>query len=82
MISGEEAVKSPVRISEVRSEVCYEGTDRDIRGKVLCDVGGAAMVGVGCVELPSGSHTKPGHWHSKEKEHLYVLSGQANAPPW
>jgi uncharacterized cupin superfamily protein len=28
------------------------------------------------MELPPGSHTKPGHWHSKE-EHLYVLSGQA-----
>jgi uncharacterized cupin superfamily protein len=70
-------VKSPVHISEVRSEVWYGGTDREIRGKVLCDIGGAAKVGVGYVELPSGSHTKPGHWHSKEEEHLYVLSGQA-----
>ena len=44
-------MKSPVHISEVPSEVWYEGTDREIRGKVLCDVGGAAKVGVGYVEL-------------------------------
>ena len=67
-------MKSPVHISEVPSEVWYEGTDREIRGKALCDVGGPATVGVGYVELPPGSHTKPGHWHSKEEEHLYALS--------
>jgi uncharacterized cupin superfamily protein len=70
-------MKSPVHISEVPSEVWYEGSDREIRGKSLCDVGGPAKVGVGYVELPPGSHTKPGHWHSKEEEHLYTLSGQA-----
>lgn len=70
-------MKSPVHISEVPSEIWYGGTDREIRGKALCDVGGAAKVGVGHMELPSGSHTKPGHWHSKEEEHLYALSGEA-----
>jgi uncharacterized cupin superfamily protein len=71
------AVKSPVHICEVKSEVWYEGTEREIRGKALCDIGGTAKVGVGYVELPPGSHTKPGHWRSKEEEHLYVLSGLA-----
>ena len=33
--------------------------------------------GLGLMELPSGCNTKPGHWHSKEEEHLFVLSGVA-----
>jgi uncharacterized cupin superfamily protein len=70
-------MKTPVHISEIPSEAWYEGTDREIRGKPLCDIGGEAKVGVGYLELPPGSHTKPGHWHSKEEEHLYVLSGHA-----
>ena len=56
-------MKIPLHISEVPSEVWYAGTDREIRGKPLCDIGGAAKVGVGYLELPPGSHTKPGHWH-------------------
>jgi uncharacterized cupin superfamily protein len=70
-------MKRPLHISEVPSGVWYEGTDREIRGKPLCDVGGPAKVGVGYLELPPGSHTKPGHWHSHEEEHLYALSGEA-----
>jgi uncharacterized cupin superfamily protein len=70
-------VKTPIHQSDVSFEVWYEGTDREIRGKPLCDVGGEAKVGVGLMELPSGSNTKPAHWHSKEEEHLYALSGQA-----
>jgi uncharacterized cupin superfamily protein len=70
-------MKIPVHISEVPSDIWYADTDREIRGKPLGDVGGEAKVGVGYLELPPGSHTKPGHWHSQEEEHLYVLSGQA-----
>lgn len=70
-------MKLPLHISEVPSETWYEGTDREIRGKPLCDVGGDAKIGVGYLELPPGSHTKPGHWHSREEEHLFVLSGEA-----
>jgi hypothetical protein len=51
-------MKRPVHISEVTSKVWYEGTDREIRGMALCDIGDAAKVRVGYVELPSGSHTK------------------------
>ncbi len=29
------------------------------------------------MEQPSKCNTKPGHWHSKEEEHLFVLSGAA-----
>jgi len=36
-----------------------------------------SKVGFGLMELPSGCNTKPGHWHSKEEEHLFVLSGVA-----
>jgi uncharacterized cupin superfamily protein len=70
-------MKTPVHVSEVPPEVWYENTEREIRGRSLCDVGGKAKIGVGYVEPPPGSHTKPAHWHSKEEEHLYALAGQA-----
>jgi uncharacterized cupin superfamily protein len=70
-------MKHPVHESEVAAESWYVGTNREIRGKPLCDVGGKANVGFGLMELPPGSNTRPGHWHSKEEEHLYVLSGHA-----
>lgn len=69
-------MKTPVHESEVNAEVWYGGTDREIRGKALCDVGGAARVGVGLLELPCGCNTQPAHWHSAEEEHLYVLEGE------
>ena len=69
-------MKAPVRASELDWTVWYAGTSREIRGKALCDVGGAAKVGVGLLELPPGSDTSPAHWHTEEEEHLYVLSGR------
>ena len=70
-------MKNPVHESDVPWQSWYEGSDREIRGKALCDVGGRARVGVGVLELPPGSNTKPGHYHSHEEEHLYVLAGTA-----
>lgn len=70
-------MKLPLHVSEIPCDTWYAGTDREIRGRALCDVGGRAKVGVGYLELPPGSHTGPGHWHSREEEHLYVLSGKA-----
>jgi uncharacterized cupin superfamily protein len=70
-------MKMPIHVSDITANVWYAGTDRKIRGRALCDVGGRAKVGVGYLELPPGSHTKPGHWHSQEEEHLYALSGEA-----
>jgi uncharacterized cupin superfamily protein len=71
------AIKCPLNSNDVLAEVWYAGTDREIRGRALCDVGGKAKVGVGLMELPPGSNTKPSHWHSHEEEHLYALSGSA-----
>ena len=70
-------MKLPVHASEVPFETWYAGTDREIHGKPLCDLGGKARVGVGLMSLPPGSNTKPGHWHSMEEEHLFALSGAA-----
>ena len=70
-------MKRPVHESEVAAESWYVGTNREIRGKPLSDVGGKAKVGFGLMELPPGSNTRPAHWHSKEEEHLYILSGHA-----
>jgi len=70
-------MKRPIAATNVPAEVWYAGTDREIRGRALCDVGGTARIGVGLLELPPGSHTRPSHWHSLEEEHLYALSGTA-----
>ncbi len=72
-----QSIKRPLRAHDVSAEIWYAGTDREIRGRALCDVGGKAKVGVGLMELPPGSNTKPSHWHSHEEEHLYALSGSA-----
>ncbi|HRP29275.1 MAG TPA: cupin domain-containing protein [Burkholderiaceae bacterium] len=76
-MSDRAAIKQPLTAAEVAPEVWYAGTDREIRGRALCDVGGKARLGVGLMELAPGSNTKPGHWHSHEEEHLYALSGSA-----
>ena len=70
-------MKVPIHESELEWEVWYAGSDREIRAKALCDAGGRAKVGFGLLELPPGSDTRPGHYHSLEEEHLYVLSGAA-----
>lgn len=69
-------MKKPVRDAELGWTVWYEGTSREIRGKALCDAGGAARVGVGLLELAPGCDTTPAHYHTLEEEHLYVLSGR------
>ncbi len=71
------APKKPLHQADVPAQTWYENTAREIRGKALSDVGGHAKIGVGLLELPPGSNTKPGHWHSKEEEHLYAVSGSA-----
>ncbi|XOV87937.1 MAG: cupin domain-containing protein [Pseudomonadota bacterium] len=68
-------MKVPVRESDIPWEVWYPGTEREIRGKALCDVGGSAGIGVGILELSPGCTTRPSHYHTREEEHLYVLSG-------
>jgi len=68
-------VKEPVNGADVAAEAWYEGTDREIRGRPLSDVGGRARVGVGLLELPPGSNTRPAHYHTHEEEHLYLLDG-------
>jgi len=70
-------IKRPLSAEKVPAEVWYADTDREIRGRALCDIGGKSKVGVGMMELPPGSNTKPAHWHSEEEEHLYALSGSA-----
>jgi uncharacterized cupin superfamily protein len=70
-------VKRPVSTRSVHPRIWYAGTDRELHGRALCDVGGRSNLGVGHLTLPPGCHTGPSHWHSLEEEHLYVLSGTA-----
>jgi hypothetical protein len=67
------SIKRPINEDQVEIQVWYAGTDREIRGRALCDVGGPSKVGVGLLELPPGCNTQPGHYHTKEEEHLYGL---------
>ena len=67
--------KQPIHDSEVETQVWYRGTDRELHGRALCDVGGVSKIGFGIVELSPGCNTLPGHYHKKEEEHLYVLEG-------
>jgi uncharacterized cupin superfamily protein len=71
------SIKRPINEDQVEIQVWYAGTDREIRGRALCDVGGPSKVGVGLLELPPGCNTQPGHYHTKEEEHLYALEGRA-----
>ena len=68
-------VKRPVRDSDVEQASWYLGTDREIYGRALCDVGGASKIGFGILELGPGCNTLPAHYHTLEEEHLYVLEG-------
>lgn len=38
--SSSELIKRPLRVEEVPAAVWYEGTDREVRGRAICDVGG------------------------------------------
>ena len=71
------AAKQPVHEDDVEAVTWYEGTDREIRGRALCDVGGHSKVGVGLLELPAGCNTRPAQYHTREEEHLYALEGEA-----
>lgn len=68
--------KRPVQVLEVTAETWYEGTDREIQGRALSDVGGSAQVGFGLMDLGSRCNTGPAHYHTLEEEHLYVIEGK------
>ena len=70
-------MKTPIEEASIRGKIWYEGTDREILGKALCDLGGKSKIGVGLLELASGCNTLPSHYHTHEEEHLFVLSGVA-----
>tara|TARA_R110002072_G_scaffold302876_1_gene489408 strand:+ start:2878 stop:3264 length:387 start_codon:yes stop_codon:yes gene_type:complete len=70
-------LKKPVHEDDVPGRVWYKGTDRELTGRALSDVGSDAKIGFGILELAAGSNTGPAHYHSHEEEHLYVLDGNA-----
>jgi uncharacterized cupin superfamily protein len=70
-------MKKPIHEADVSWQTWYGSTDREIRGKALCDVGGESAIGVGLLELPPGCNTGPAHYHTREEEHLFAISGKA-----
>jgi uncharacterized cupin superfamily protein len=67
--------KRPIHASDVEQNAWYLGTNREIFGQALCDVGGSSKIGFGILELSPGCDTRPAHYHTLEEEHLYVLEG-------
>ena len=67
--------KQPIHESEVAPQLWYTGTDRELKGYALSDMGGDAKIGFGIIKLEPGCNTLPGHYHTQEEEHLYVLEG-------
>jgi uncharacterized cupin superfamily protein len=68
-------VKIPVLDADVEKSGWYVGTNRELFGRALCDVGGVSKIGFGLLELSPGCNTLPAHYHTLEEEHLYVLEG-------
>jgi uncharacterized cupin superfamily protein len=53
--------------------------DREVASRVrqrLGDAGGLTQFGVNLLQLPPGTMSSHRHWHSKEDEFMYVLSGE------
>jgi uncharacterized cupin superfamily protein len=42
----------------------------------LCDAAGLTQYGVNLLRLPPGAWSSQRHWHAKEDEFIYVLSGE------
>lgn len=69
------SAKPPIHESQVEIQSWYQGTDREVHGRALCDQGGTAKIGFGLMELSPGCNTLPAHYHTREEEHIYVLEG-------
>ena len=68
-------MKKPIHERDIQPTIWYEGTDRELHGIPLCDIGGHSKIGFGVCELAPACNTRPGHYHTLEEEHLYVLEG-------
>ena len=44
--------------------------------QALGDAGGLTALGVNRVQLPVGAWSSQRHWHTREEEFVYVLSGE------
>ncbi len=64
----------------VRSGSIYPGALNNIIGartkRALGDAGNLNQFGVNLTQLPPGSASAHRHWHAKEDEFIYILSGE------
>lgn len=66
----------PIATSELPLQPWREGVRFGGAELSLGDRGGARDIGVNLVELAPGRQNCPMHWHLREEEHFYVLSGR------
>ena len=65
----------PIRAAALEFDRWQEG-ERFAGGHIpLAELGGAQTIGVNLVELAPGKQSCPFHYHLREEEHFYVLSG-------
>lgn len=65
----------PLRPSELEWESWSEGKRFAGSEIPLGKWGGSVDIGVNLMEIPPGKQSCPLHWHMREEEHFYVLSG-------
>jgi len=66
----------PLRAAELPPDEWRRGRRFQGREVPLGQLGGARDIGVNLLELPPGKQGCPYHWHLREEEHFYVLSGR------
>lgn len=67
----------PFAVDDVPWETWEEGVRFGGRVQRVGQRAGGSRVGVLIEELPPGRQSVPFHWHTREEEHLYFLSGRA-----
>ena len=66
----------PVNVSDLPYDEWSHGERFAGKEKVLSRLAGGASVGVNLIVVPPGKQSSPFHYHTREEEHFYVVSGQ------
>ncbi|MEE2567605.1 cupin domain-containing protein [Hyphobacterium marinum] len=73
---NEEGAFEPFACSDVPWTEFSKGSKFGLRYKHLSSFGGGSKVGVALEEIEPGKQGAPFHYHLREEEHLFILSGE------
>ncbi len=71
------AAIKPIAIDDIPWEEWSEGVRFGGRVRPIGALAGGSRVGVLIEELPPGKQSAPFHWHTREEEHMWFLTGRA-----